>query len=93
MKLTRRFQMNEVETAPRYQLTIDGRPAGGSDFLGIEESLGAVPGVTILDLLIRHGVQRTTAAAFLWGYLEEKKQRQEAGGALCTWEKLLEREG
>ncbi len=90
MKLTRRFQLNEAKTAPRYQLLVDGDPAGGHDFLGIEESLGSSPGATVLDLMIQKGVQRTTAAAFLWGFLEEKKRRQEAGGALFRWEKPLE---
>ena len=93
MKVTRRFQLNEVGTTPRYQLVVDGAPSGGNDFLGIEESLVAAPAGAILDLMIQNGVQRTTASAFLWGYLEEKKQRQEAGGALFRWEKLLECEG
>ena len=92
MKVTRRFQLNEVGTPPRYQLAVDGVPAGGSEFLGIEESLGTPPGGSVLDVMLRHGVQRTTAAAFLWGFLEEKKQRQEAGGALVRWERLLEGE-
>jgi hypothetical protein len=90
MKVTRRFQLNEVETSPRYQLAVDGIPAGGHEFLGVEESLAAAPAGAVLDLMIRKGVQRTTAAAFLWGFLEEKKQRQEAGGALFRWERLLE---
>jgi len=90
MKVTRRFQLNEFETTPRYQLSVDGVPAGGNDFLGVEESLGTAPAGAILDLMISRGVQRTTAAAFLWNFLEEKKQRQEAGGALFRWEKLLE---
>ena len=90
MKLTRRFQLNEFEPAPRYRLLVDGLPAGGHDFLGIEESLGSFPGETVLDLMIQKGAQRTTAAAYLWGFLEEKKIRQEAGGVLFRWEKLLE---
>lgn len=90
MKVTRRFQLDEVETTPRYQLTVDGVPAGGHEFLGVEESLAAAPADAILELMLQHGVQRTTAAAFLWGFLEEKKQRLEAGGALFRWEKLLE---
>ena len=40
MKVTRRFQLNEFETTPRYQLSVDGVAAGGNDFLGVEESLG-----------------------------------------------------
>jgi hypothetical protein len=90
MKLTRRFQLNETTSGLRYQLQVDGLPAGSDDFLGIEESLPTAPGGGVLDLMIQRGVQRTTAAAFLWGFLEEKKQRQEAGGALFRWEKLLE---
>lgn len=90
MKLTRHFQLNEVGTAPRYQLLVDGVPAGAHDFFGVEESLDTAPTGAILDLMIQKGVQRTTAAAFLWGFLEEKKRRQEAGGALFRWEKLLE---
>jgi len=93
MKPTRRFRMIESETAPRYHLLVDGVPAGASDFLGVEESLAAAPGGTVLDVMLKNGVQRTTAAAFLWGFLEEKKQRQEAGGELLGWEKLLECEG
>jgi hypothetical protein len=90
MKLTRRFQLNETTSGPRYQLQVDGLPAGSDDFLGIEESLPTAPEGGVLDLMIQRGVQRTTAAAYLWGFLEEKKQRQEAGGALFRWEKLLE---
>lgn len=90
MKVTRHFRLDEVGTTPRYQLVVDGVPAGGNEYLGIEESLGAAPAGAILDLMIRQGVQRTTAAAFLWGFLEEKKQRQEAGGGLSVWEKFVE---
>jgi hypothetical protein len=93
MKVRRLFRLQEVKTTPRYQLVVDGAPSGGSDFLGVEESLVSAPAGAILDLMIRNGVQRTTAAAFLWGFLEEKKQRQEAGEALSRWEKLLECEG
>ncbi len=90
MKVTRHFRLSEVGTSPRYQLVVDDVPAGGNEFLGIEESMGTPPAGAILDLMIRQGVQRTTAAAFLWSFLEEKKQRQEAGGAHSRWEKLLE---
>jgi hypothetical protein len=74
-----------------YELAIDGVPVGRDDFLGIEQNFAPNEAPTaILDLIVRQGVQRTTATAFLWAFLEEKKKRQVEGGALFKLEESLE---
>jgi hypothetical protein len=92
VKTTHRFQITQTsDGGPFYQLSVDGVPVGRDDFLGIEQSFPATAApAAILDLMIRRGVQRTIATAFLWRLLEERKKRQEAGGALVAWEESLE---
>jgi len=91
VKATHRFRVAQTaDGGLLYELSVDGVPVGRDDFLGVEESTqGDVP-ESILDLMVRRGVQRTTATAFLWAFLEERKRRQEAGGALFQWEGEIE---
>jgi len=90
MKLTRRFRVRDSGSSLRYQLEVDEVLVGSTDFLGIEESLPSEFPDTVLNLMIRQGVQRTTATAFLWQFLDERKRRQESGGALFVWEQKFE---
>ena len=90
MKVTRRFRVRDTGGSLRYGLEVDEVPVGGSDFLGIEESLPPGHGDTLLDRMIRQGVQRTSATAFLWQLLEERKRREETGGALFVWEQKFD---
>ena len=90
MKVTRRLRVRDNGDSLRYRLEVDEVFVGSYDFLGVEESLpGDVPG-SVLDMMLRQGVQRTTATAFLWQFLEERKKRQETGGALFVWEGRFE---
>ncbi len=90
MKVTRRFRVKDTGDSLRFRVEVDDISVGSYDFLGVEESLpGDVP-ESVLDLMIRQGVQRTTATAFLWQFLEERKKRQETGGALFVWEQKFE---
>jgi len=43
----------------------------------------AASGGGILDLMLQKGVYRTTGAAFLWAFVEERKHRRNACGALA----------
>jgi hypothetical protein len=90
MKVTRRFRVRDSGDGLHYQLEVDEVPVGGSDFLGIEESVPPGHGDSILDRMIQQGVQRTSATAFLWQLLEERKRREQAGGALFVWEQKFE---
>ncbi|HUM03439.1 MAG TPA: hypothetical protein VL084_14210 [Thermoanaerobaculia bacterium] len=90
MKVTRRFRVRDTGDSLRYRLEVDDVFVGSDDFLGVEESLPGVAPDTVLDRMLRQGVQRTTATAFLWRFLEEKKRREEAGGALFVWEQKFE---
>jgi hypothetical protein len=90
MKLTRRFRVRDTGSSLRYQLEVDEVLVGSTDFLGIEESLPGEFPDTVLNLMIRQGVQRTTATAFLWQFLDERKRRQESGGALFVWEQKFD---
>jgi hypothetical protein len=90
MKVTRRFRVRDSGDGLRYQLEVDEVPVGASDFLGIEESLPAGHGDSVLDRMIRQGVQRTSAMAFLWQLVEERKKRAQAGGALFVWEQRFD---
>ncbi len=91
MKTTHRFRIAQTaDGGLLYELSVDGVPVGRDDFLGVEESTqGDVPD-SILDLMVRRGVQRTTATAFLWAFLEERKKRQAASGGLVKWEQAIE---
>ena len=90
MKVTRRFRVRDTGDSLRYRLEVDEVFVGSDDFLGVEESLPGGASESVLDLMIRQGVQRTTATAFLWQFLEEKKKREETGGALFVWEQKFE---
>ena len=92
MKVTRRFRVRDTGESPRYRLEVEEALVGSCDFLGIEESLPAGHPDTVLNLMIRAGVQRTSATAFLWQLLEERKKRQESGAALAEWEEAIESE-
>ena len=92
MKVTRRFRVRDTGESPRYRLEVDEVLVGSSDFLGIEESLPGEHLDTVLNLMIHRGVQRTSAKAFLWKLLEERKRRQETGGALAEWEEAIDSE-
>jgi hypothetical protein len=90
MKVTRRFRVKDTGDSLRYRLEVDDVSIGSYDFLGVEESLSGEAPETVLDVMLRQGVQRTTATAFLWQLLEERKKREEAGGALFVWEQKFE---
>jgi hypothetical protein len=92
VKTTHRFRIAQTaDGGAFYELSVDGVPVGRDDFLGIEQSFPATGApAAILDLMVRQGVQRTTATAFLWAFLEERKKRQAAGGALLQWEEPIE---
>ncbi len=92
MKTTHRFRIAQTsDGGPFYELSVDGEPVGRDDFLGIEQSfpVAGAP-AAILDLMVRRGVQRTTATAFLWAFLEERKKRQATGAPLVRWEESLD---
>jgi hypothetical protein len=90
MKVTRRFRVRDTGDSLRYRLEVDEVYVGSDDFLGVEESLPSGVPESVLDRMLRQGVQRTTATAFLWQFLEEKKKREETGGALFIWEQKFE---
>lgn len=90
MKVMRRIQVRDAADGHRYQLWVDDVLSGKCDYLGIEISLPEdLPG-TVLDLMVRQGCQRTTAKSFLWHFLDEKKKREETGGALFIWGQMIE---
>jgi len=93
MKVTRRFQVGDAGDGVRYQLWIDDILAGKCEHLGIEESLPSDFPDTVLELVVGQGCQRTTAMAFLWRFLEEKKKREQAGGSLFFWGEKIDCEG
>ena len=90
MKRTRLFQVRETGDGYQYQLWVDEVLVMKSEYLGIEESLPADDSDSLLEEMVRHGSQRTTATAFLWQFVEERKKRQEKGGALFVWGQKIE---
>ncbi len=90
MSVTRRFQVRDAGDGSPYQLFVEDALAGKCEFLGIEASLPEnLPG-TLLDLMVRKGCQRTSAKAFLWQFVEEKKKREQTGGSLFFWGQKLD---
>lgn len=93
MKATRLFQVRETGDGYQYQLWVDDVLVKKSEHLGIEESLPPDEADSLLEEMVRHGSQRTTATAFLWQFVEERKKRQEKGGALFVWGQKIECDG
>lgn len=93
MTVTRRFEVRDSGDGHRYQLWVDDALAGKCEYLGIEASLPEdLPG-TVLDLMVQNRCERTTAKAFLWQLVEEKKKRERSGGTLFFWGQKIECNG
>jgi hypothetical protein len=92
VRTTHRFRITQMSDGGLfYELAVDDVPVGRDDFLGIEQSFPVTGApAAILDLMVRRGVQRTTATAFLWAFLEERKKREATGAALVRWEESLD---